>query len=139
MANTADLVKLIPLSTVKDLSMPLGKTDEESGHDFITKNVVQRLLVHPYTGIMTELPEDVQSFFTTPPQDAFLGEGFVHTRMGTVYPWIMPKAKIGDQYKHIKPADAPVFEEKDKFSMEFQCSQAIRTGKFGEKLDDLAT
>ena len=49
----------------------------------------------------------------------------------------MPVAKIGDQYKHIKPADAPIFEESDRYDMEFQCSQAIRTGKFGNKMNDL--
>ena len=50
----------------------------------------------------------------------------------------MPKAKIGDQYVHYKPIDVPIFEESDKYVMEFQCSQAIRTGKFGEKLNDLS-
>ena len=71
---------------MKDLSTPLGKTDEETGHTFITNKVIQRLLVHPYTGIMNELPSEIQGFFRTPPMDAFLGDAFVHTRIGTVYP-----------------------------------------------------
>lgn len=133
MPNAVDLLKRSPdLKSSLFLGLPLGKEDSETGSTFLA-SIVQYLLTNQYTGLMTSIPEDINRFFRQTPNHPALGQGYARSTIGHALAWPMPKIDIGEQYKHIKPPQLAVREEKMKHEFKFQCSVAIAENQWRDK------